>query len=138
MSEKRTFARSIGSLEDIFSFLSEFFQRENLGEGPVFAFNFVVEELFTNMVKYNIGSGGISIEIRRRGAQLLLDLVDEHVDPFDIANAPEKDTSLPVEEREPGGLGLQLVKSMVDKIAYEYRNRTMTISVAKYLEHENV
>ena len=67
-----------------------------------------------------------------------MDLVDEDVDPFDIANAPERDISLPVEEREPGGLRLQLVKSMVDKIAYEYRNRTMTISVAKYLEYENV
>ena len=46
--------------------------------------------------------------------------------------------SLPVEEREAGGLGLQWVKSMVDKIAYVYRNRTMTISVAKYLEYEHV
>ena len=138
MSNKRTFARSIEALEEIFSFLSDFFSREELGEGPAFAFNFVVEELFTNMVKYNTGSGGISIEIQRSGDRILLDLVDHDVDPFDIANAPEKDTSLPIGEREPGGLGLQLVKSMVDKIAYEYRNRTMTISVAKYLEQENV
>jgi serine/threonine-protein kinase RsbW len=43
--------------------------------------------------------------------------------------APRLDA--PVEERKPGGLGLHLVKSVVDRVTYEYRDREMRVSAEK-------
>jgi serine/threonine-protein kinase RsbW len=136
---KRTsgrFRRDLQSLDEVFRYLREFSVAEKLDEGVEFCINLVVEELFTNMVKYNSGDQDeISISIRREGDRILLDLVDLDVDPFDPSTVGEVDVTLPIEERRAGGLGLHLVKSIVDEITYRYEDREMTVSVIKVLEH---
>jgi anti-sigma regulatory factor (Ser/Thr protein kinase) len=42
------------------------------------------------------------------------------VDRFDITQAPEVDVHRGIDERQPGGLGLHLIRRMVDSIKYEY------------------
>jgi serine/threonine-protein kinase RsbW len=39
--------------------------------------------------------------------------------PFDPMARPEPDVTLPIEARQPGGLGIALVKSLVDRVRYE-------------------
>jgi len=43
------------------------------------------------------------------------------------------ETDQPIEERKAGGLGLHLVKSIVDKITYEYKDRRMQVTIMKEL-----
>ncbi len=50
------------------------------------------------------------------------------VERFDPRAGPVVDVTAPLEDREPGGLGLYLVLMMVDSIHYEYRNRTSKIT----------
>lgn len=134
MTEARSFGRRIGALEEVFQFLGAFGEREGFDERLQFALQFVAEELFTNMVKYNTGLGKeIEIRVGRNGTEVELELVDFDVDPWDPATAPEVDIHRPATERRPGGLGMHLVKSMVDRITYEYRGRVMRVSVAKGL-----
>jgi anti-sigma regulatory factor (Ser/Thr protein kinase) len=38
--------------------------------------------------------------------------------PFDPSAAPEPDCALPLEQRDPGGLGIRLIKSMMDRVDY--------------------
>lgn len=93
------------------------------------------EELFTNMVKYNTGTGNeitIRIEIDKRA--VTIELVDVDVDPFDPGAADEAGVNEAVEDRQIGGLGLRLVRSVVDKLSYEYNNRKMTVTLIKQLE----
>ena len=100
-----------------------------------FCIPFVVEEIFTNMVKYNRGSAHrIRIGVSRADDSVVVRLTDFDVDPFDPASAPEVDVDLPLEARRPGGLGLHLVKSLADKLTYEYENRVMRISVVKRIK----
>jgi serine/threonine-protein kinase RsbW len=49
-----------------------------------------------------------------------LTLIDHDVEPFDITRAPDVDIGKPIEEREPGGLGLHLVRRMADRVDYDY------------------
>ena len=136
MDRTKSFPRDVNSLGEIFDFLGAFGSSADLDEAAHFALNFVVEELFTNMVKYNSGSGDrISISVDRADSVLRLELVDVDVEPFDLASVPEVDTAQPLEERQPGGLGIHLVKSLVDKITYEYSNREMRVTAIKSLEH---
>jgi anti-sigma regulatory factor (Ser/Thr protein kinase) len=99
----------------------------------------VVEELFTNMVKYNTG-GGQAIEIRMemRSGSLRIELVDDDVEPWDPNEAPAVEIDRPAGERTPGGLGLYLVRSFVDELKYEYTDRQMKVTAIKNLERRNV
>jgi anti-sigma regulatory factor (Ser/Thr protein kinase) len=134
MTETRSFGRRIASLEEVFQFLGAFGEREGFDERQQFAIQFVAEELFTNMVKYNTGRGReIEISIARSRDEVQMDLVDFDVDPWDPATAPEVDIQRPAAERRPGGLGMHLVKSMVDRVSYEYCDRAMRVRVTKKL-----
>jgi serine/threonine-protein kinase RsbW len=132
--EKR-FERQFDSLDPMFGFLTEAMSREGANEGVAFSVKLAVEELFTNMVKYNTGSGGeILLRIATRDDTLVVDIIDFDVDPFDPGSAREASVDDPIRQRQIGGLGLRLVRSVVDKITYEYKDRQMTVTLVKTLE----
>jgi anti-sigma regulatory factor (Ser/Thr protein kinase) len=116
------FARGLGSLEPIFGFVGDAFAR--LGVAPALrgAVELAVEELFTNMVKYGrSGDAEIGLTLAPIPGGVEATLVDRGAAPFDITRVPDVDVGLPIERREPGGLGIHLVRRMVDSIHYEYR-----------------
>jgi anti-sigma regulatory factor (Ser/Thr protein kinase) len=45
-------------------------------------------------------------------------LVIDNGRAFDPSNAPEADIGLPLEERDPGGLGIRLIRQMMDRVDY--------------------
>jgi serine/threonine-protein kinase RsbW len=117
----RSFARSFDSLEAIFAFTSEFFARHGLDRDLLPTVDLVLEELFTNMVKYSPGGApAIRIEMAPALAGVEVTLTDYDVDRFDVTLAPDADINLPLEERKPGRLGLHLVRRLVDSLQYEY------------------
>lgn len=117
-----SFDRSLASLEPIFAFVGAAFSSQGLAEALRPAIEFAIEELFTNIIKYGKASEGqvqITIAPAARGVEATL--VDFGAEPFDPTQVPDVDTGLPIERREPGGLGLHLVRRMVDDLEYEYR-----------------
>jgi serine/threonine-protein kinase RsbW len=138
---RRGFAREIESLGEIFRFLGDFAEDNGVDDRTALCINLVAEELFTNMVRHNRGGGSeIVIGLDRSDGRLRLELIDTDVDDFD----PDSVSPVPVEagiaERQPGGLGIHLVRSLVDDLHYDYRtdDRRMRISAVKTLEHKNV
>jgi serine/threonine-protein kinase RsbW len=133
--DKGSFRRSVDALGDIFDFVAKFVDRENLDSKTDFTLKFIIEELFTNMVKYNVdGTQDIDIQIRHESPLLILEIVDFDVDAFDPESLKDVDVNQPIEDRLPGGLGLHLVKSMVDDVNFEHRDQNMRITVTKNLE----
>ena len=132
------FRREIEAVGDIFVFLETFVVGQSIDEKTAFCINLVAEELFTNMVRHNEGGGDqITISIERLGNRLHLELVDVDVEPFDPETAEVPPVESGIEERRPGGLGIYLVKKMVDDLKYEYESggRQMRITVTKTLEN---
>ena len=132
---ERSFERDFRALGEIFDFTGRFAAAHRIEESLVYSINLVVEELFTNMVKYNTGAGHpIRIRMNLDDGRLRIELIDEDVDPWDPAEAPEVRVDQLIEERRAGGLGLYLVRSIVDELKYEYENRQMKVTVIKNLE----
>jgi anti-sigma regulatory factor (Ser/Thr protein kinase) len=131
----REFAKGLHSLDEIFAFLGEFADHHGLGEEDRFCIDLVAEELFTNTIKYGSGAHDrVQISIDKVGPQLRLELVDSDVEPFDPLSVEPVALGGRIEARKAGGLGLHLVRSLVDQVEYEYRGREMRVSVTKHLE----
>jgi serine/threonine-protein kinase RsbW len=131
---ENTFKRSFDSLEELFAFTESFLETESVGADDRHDVHFAVEELFTNMVKYNAaGHADISLTLERSGDRLLVTLTDSDSPPFDVTKSPPVDIHRPIEEREPGGLGLHLTKKVVDSIEYEHEDGCTTITFSKDL-----
>jgi len=81
-----------------------------------------VDELATNSTLhgYRGRSGDIELKMRRTGADLEIVLRDRAA-AFDPTQVPPPDMSLPLEDRPIGGLGLHLVRHMVDELRYRAR-----------------
>ncbi|HVB18331.1 MAG TPA: ATP-binding protein [Stellaceae bacterium] len=52
------------------------------------------------------------------GADTLVAEITDNGRPFDPISAPGPDLSLPLAERDPGGLGIHLMRAMVDRVEY--------------------
>lgn len=133
----RGFRRDITSLDEVFQFLGDFVDKKAVDERAAFCINLVVEELFTNMVKYNVGGDEqIAISVERADDRVHLVLIDRDVEPFDPGTVEDVAVNAGISERSPGGLGLHLVQRMVDDLHYTYESETreMRVSVTKVLE----
>lgn len=134
MRRERRFRKDVSSLDEILGFLREFLETERLEGDLEFWVALLVEEIFTNMVKYNTASDNdILISVERNGDQMMLQLTDFDVDPFDPKSVEEVDVEAPLDERRPGGLGLHLVKSLADRVVFEYGGRNLKVIVYKDL-----
>jgi anti-sigma regulatory factor (Ser/Thr protein kinase) len=139
MARERAFAKEIASLDAIFSFLDEFYVEQAIPRREALALSLVVEELFTNLVKYNTASRNpIGLRLGREGGTVAFELTDRDVDRFDPALVPDLDPDAPMSERRSGGLGLHLVRAIVDRITFDYTDRVMRIAVVKELERGDV
>ncbi len=136
---QKKFTRSYDSLEEIFEFTERFFDTETINESVRFPVHFVMEELFTNMVKYNPGnSNDILLGIDKTDSSVTIRITDYDVDPFDVTEERDVDIESPLTERKVGGLGLHLIKKMVDSLDYHYTDRQSTITFSKGIEQADV
>ena len=118
---RASFDRNFDALESMTAFSATAFARMGVDERLLPIVDLAVEELFTNMVKYGVGSSApVRIEIGAIAGGVEVRLIDDDVEPFDITRMPDVDIDAPIEEREPGGLGLHLIRRMVDSVEYEY------------------
>jgi anti-sigma regulatory factor (Ser/Thr protein kinase) len=132
-------ARTFEAIAGIHTAIEDFCAQRAISESATFAVKLVVEELFTNLVKYNRGGGEtILLGLERTDDRLIIRLTDHDVDSFDPAQVPPVDVSAPLATRRAGGLGLHLVRSYVDEFDYEYTDRTMRITAIKILEADDV
>lgn len=115
------FPRRVEALPDLVAFVGAAFACLGLDAALRPDVEFAVEELFTNSVKYGQGGAeGLELALSAVPGGLEVALVDEGVARFDPASAPAVDVGRPLGERQPGRLGLHLVKKLVDSLSYEY------------------
>jgi anti-sigma regulatory factor (Ser/Thr protein kinase) len=124
--------RSYDSLEEMYEITERFFLQEGVEHSIRFPVHFVMEELFTNMVKYQPkNSNDILLAVNTADGAVTVSLTDYDVDEFDVRVNRNIDTNAPLEERTPGGLGLHLIHKMVDSLDYDYAGRQSTVTFTK-------
>lgn len=76
------------------------------------------DEIWSNIVNYSNATTA-SLKLRRDGDTVFFDFTDNGI-PYDPTKAEAPDTTLSADEREIGGLGLHMVRSMTSSIQYTY------------------
>jgi len=120
VSESASFGRRIDALAEIFAFTTAAFARQGVSGALLVDVDFVLEELFTNIVKYSRGQAPVSIDIAAIPGGVEVTLTEPDADRFDVTEAPPVDITLPAVQRRPGGLGLHLIPRLVDSVQYGY------------------
>jgi len=130
----RQFAKNIESLDAIFDYITKFAESHRVNPEITRELHFGVEEVFTNMVRYNPESANdVTIELAIDGGLFAISVADHGVHSYDPTKRPPADIQQPLHERTPGGLGIHLVREMMDDVQYRYDNGTATITLVKRL-----
>jgi sigma-B regulation protein RsbU (phosphoserine phosphatase) len=86
-----------------------------------FRLSLALDEAVTNVIGHAFAGQApphrIEIELDIADASVVATVTDNGR-AFDPSIAPEPDVSLPLEQRDPGGLGILLIHRMVDRVAY--------------------
>ena len=133
---EKAFQKNLSALDGIFDFIHMFVKNNHIDEKFCFPIDLAIEELFTNMIKYNRDSQqDITLSLHRIGNRLIVSLTDQDSEAFDITKTGDVNVTKALADRKIGGLGIHLVKQMVDDIAYEYSGRQSKIILTKNLEN---
>ena len=82
-----------------------------------------LDEVLANIVHHGLqgASGTIELTMGRTGASVVAHVADTAA-PFDPLLMPLPDTTLPIEKRKLGGLGIALVRALTDEVSYDRRD----------------
>lgn len=86
-------------------------------------FTVALDEVLTNTVSYGFPQGGrhcIAVRIEHRGGYLTAFVSDDGA-PFDPLSRPAPDVHAPLAERKVGGLGIHLVRTLMESVEYRCR-----------------
>lgn len=99
--------------------LEAFCERNGVSPGTLMALNLALEEIVTNVISYGFDGGSHEIEL-----ELLLEdgtvqaTVADGGKAYDPLQREDPDVNAPLEERSIGGLGVLLVKKLMDEVSY--------------------
>ena len=117
------FDRKIDALPQVFEQTRTFYAAEGIAAEDALAIDLAIEELFTNLVQHQPAEcGDVEIRLESDGAEATVALTGRELPPYDPTHTPEPDVTQPLEEREPGGLGVHLTRQVVDAFWYRYEN----------------
>jgi anti-sigma regulatory factor (Ser/Thr protein kinase) len=132
---EQAFERNIQSLEKMFALIDNFFETQKIDESFRFPIHLAIEELFTNILKYQANNTGeVILSLSRENNRLNIRLIDNDSVPFDLTEVDDVEIDEYIRRGKPGGLGIHLVKRVVDDLKYEYANKTTIITIIKNLE----
>lgn len=120
--EAITVAATIDNLQQVTDFATEKLEARDCPIKASMQLELVIEEIFVNIASYayddETGDATFCVDFEENPTAVVLTFIDGGK-PYNPLEKADPDTTLGVDEREIGGLGIFLVKNNVDEISYE-------------------
>ena len=120
-SEELTLKNDIRQITQLSSFMKALGEKLDLEPSLARQLRLAVEEAVVNVIDYAYPTGtegDVTVKVMSDGHKLKIQIVDSGV-TFDPTAKEKADISLSAEERQIGGLGILLVRELMDSINYE-------------------
>lgn len=110
---------------------------ENAGLSPeeISDVRLAVDEAYTNIIKHAYNKTAVNdvdIEIGNDGHKLWISLMDQG-QSFDPSSYSEPDLVKRIKEKKRGGMGVYLIKKLMDQVQYSRSGKTNKIHMVKNL-----
>ena len=113
----------------------KFYKDHNVSQSVIDKFIISLEEIFVNIVSYGYKDkeGKVIIYLDVSAKQVELTTIDTAA-PFNPLAKDDPDITLEASERQIGGLGIFMVKQMMDRVDYAYLEKHNCLTMALYLD----
>jgi serine/threonine-protein kinase RsbW len=128
-------ANDLAALAGIAERVERFGADQRLAPDVVNSLNVALDEAVSNAINhgYDAGTRGeIAVRLRRRPDSVLLEIEDDGR-PFDPLQAPPPDLTSPLAARRIGGLGVHLIRSLMDEVTYARHDGRNILKLVKHL-----
>ncbi|MBQ3733586.1 MAG: SpoIIE family protein phosphatase [Bacteroidales bacterium] len=129
-----TLTNDINELNRLEPFLEDFFNKNSLDPSLLSSLDLALEEALANVIMYaypegekgevtltaNVADNAICMEIKDKGM------------PFNPLQQQEANLDVPLKERQIGGLGIHLIKEIMDEVTYAYENGHNVLQMQLY------
>jgi len=123
------------NIKKLIEFAEDFFVRTKCPKGIITDFCIAIDEAAANICSYaypkgTVGTISLICRFDKTFGEYGVSFSDSGI-PFDPLEASAADTSAPVSERAIGGLGIHIMRTLMDDIKYEYSDGRNILSMTK-------
>lgn len=124
-------------LEQVRAFVDGHLEMQGCPMKAKMQIDMAVEEIFVNISQYaytpKSGKVTIRVEMTKEPLSVVLTFLDNGI-PYNPLAKADPDVTLPAQEREIGGLGIYMVKNIMDDVAYAYQDGRNILKLRKKIE----
>ncbi len=136
MAELKLDEARVDRLDEVLAFVDGVLEQLDCPLKAQMQLDVAVEELFVNIASYayapGTGPAALRVDVEEEGRVVAVTFVDQGV-PYDPLAKPDPDITLSAEERQPGGLGIFMVKRSMDDMAYRREDDSNVLTIRKRL-----
>lgn len=132
MSESRVFKADVKELDNLFEYSSKLLNQLDFSSRDVIMINTALEEIFVNVAHYAYDNEGIVEITLSRANNKVTFVFKDNGKPFNPLERKDPNITASSDEREIGGLGIYMVKKIMDEVHYEYTNSQNVLTLIKY------
>lgn len=120
------------NLDKVQVFVGEFLEELGFKPKQVMQVNIAVEEIYINIASYayNPDVGAATVRCIEAPDKVIIEFIDSGK-PYNPLEREDPDVSKSAEERGVGGLGVFMVKQLMDNIGYRYENGKNILIIEK-------
>lgn len=134
--KKLTVPAERNQLESVQEFIAQELEECGCDMRAQMQIEMAVEEIFVNIASYAYdsakGEATIQCEILENPLRTVIQFMDDGI-PFDPLQKEDADTSPEALEAREGGLGILMVKKMMDEVSYTYEEGKNILTIHKNL-----
>lgn len=115
------FAAKFENLDEIREFVGEIARKGGFSDKDVYNIQLATDEAASNIIEHayeNIKNGILELSCDVKGESITIILID-HGESFDPSQIPLPDLKADLSDRKIGGLGIFLMRKLMDEVHYE-------------------